>query len=291
MKNTLGLKIKKARESASITQKQLAETIGCSEIMISRYELGVNQVSIPQLEKIAKAVDKPISYFFGDRIQSTSMNSTFKESFVFDLDDTLVDGRQFCGETIARVITEVDPSVDFELVCQLHENIRGMAIEDLYFKILKKLDIKHDINELLRKDFIIQKENIGRMKIFDGVIEILDYLKSNNKKVYLCTNRSTLLLLDVLESNNILSYFDEVISCSDAGYKKPNPYCLIDIIKRSGLNLDKFIYFGDSEVDSMFAKNAGIDHIVFDQYMNNKNLFKKLVNMFLEKQINGDKVS
>ncbi len=49
-----------------------------------------------------------------------------------------------------------------------------------------------------------------------------------------------------------------------------------------------FVYFGDSEVDSQFAQNANIDHIIFDQYMNNKNLFKKLVNMFLEKQINGE---
>ena len=36
-----------------------------------------------------------------------------KKYFVFDLDDTLVDGRQFCGETIARVITHFEPSADF----------------------------------------------------------------------------------------------------------------------------------------------------------------------------------
>jgi len=288
VENTFGKKIKQAREQANLTQKQLAEKLNCSVIMISRYELGINQVSIPRLEKISDILGKPVSYFFGDSINSTSMRTSFKNAFVFDLDDTLVDGRQICGETIARVITETNPAVDFNYVYQLHDSSRGMTIEDLYRFIVKKLDIKADIPALLEKDQLIQKQNIGRMKTFEGVVEILDFLKSNNKKVFLCTNRNRKLLLSVLKENKLLPYFDEVVSCVDAGYKKPNPYCLIDIIKRSGLSIDEFIYFGDSEIDSQFAQNAGIEHIIFDQYMNNKNLFKKLVNMFLENQISSN---
>jgi len=51
-----------------------------------------------------------------------------------------------------------------------------------------------------------------------------------------------------------------------------------------GVSPGKFIYFGDSEIDSQFAQNAGIEHIIFDQYLNNNNLFTKLVNMFLERK-------
>lgn len=291
MENEIGRKLKTLRTEKGITQKTLAEKLGCTEIMISRYELGVSQISISQLEKISKILDTTTKYFFDGKNSSTlntNNNNSFKNAFVFDLDDTLVDGRQFCGETIARVITEVDPSVNFDLICQLHESIRGLTIEDLYTYILKKVSVKADIQKLLKRDFEIQQENISRMELFDGVVEILEFLKSSGKKVYICTNRSRKLLMDVLNTNNIAGYFDEVISCVDMGYKKPNPYCLVDLIKRSGKDISEFIYFGDSEVDSQFAQNANIDHIIFDQYMNNKNLFKKLVNMFLEKQINGE---
>ena len=281
MENQVGKKIKEQRIKSGITQKEMAKHLGCTEIMISRYELGVSQVSISQLEKIAKILKVPVSIFFGSSTDSTTRVKGFKNSFVFDLDDTLVDGRQFCGETIARVITSKYTAVNFDLVVQLHESVRGMTIEDLYIYILKELNLNADVIELMRQDKII--------KIFDGVVDILEFLKSSGKKLYICTNRSKDLMEKVLDSNQILPYFDKVISCVDSGYKKPNPYCLVNLIKESGEAADDFIYFGDSEVDSKFAYNANIDHIIFDQYMNNKNIFKKLVNMFLEKQINGEK--
>ncbi len=48
---------------------------------------------------------------------------------------------------------------------------------------------------------------------------------------------------------------------------------------------DEFIYSGDSEVDAQFVQNTNINNIIFDQCLNNKNLFKKVVNMFLEDRI------
>jgi HAD superfamily hydrolase (TIGR01662 family) len=284
MQVPLGEKIKAARISAQLTQKLLAEKLKCTEVMVSRYELSAVPVSIEKLQKISSIVGKPLSYFFEDRKTEKleTKRSGVKKAFVFDLDDTLVDGRNFCGETIARAITAQVPSANFELICQIHDSIKGMSIEDLYLTILKELDLKVDVKKLLEYDRVIQQENINKMKLFDGVIEMLEYLKSKGKKLYICTNRPKVLLDKVLTENKIDFYFDEVISCADAGYKKPNPYCLLDIIRRSELDSDQFIYFGDSEIDSQFAKSAGIEHIIFDQYLNNNNLFTKLVNMFLE---------
>ena len=293
MENQLGKKIKELRTKSGITQKDLAKQLGCTEIMVSRYELGVSQISIPQLLKVSKTLHCSISSFFEEidnsTVSTTSKSTSFKNAFVFDLDDTLVDARQFCGETIARVITNIDPSISFDLICQLHENIKGLTIEDLYKHILKEVELKADISELLKLDHIIQQKNVHRLQLFEGVVDILEFLKTNGKKIYICTNRTKTLMQEVLKYNNIYGYFDDVISCIDAGFKKPNPYCLNELIRKSGMNSSEFIYFGDSEVDSQFAQNANIDHIIFDQYLNNKNLFKKLVNMFLEKQINGEK--
>ena len=273
--------------ASELTQKALAVRLTCTEVMVSRYELGAVPVSIERLQKIATILGKPLSYFFEDDTAvepKVTKKSAVKRAFVFDLDDTLVDGRKFCGETIARSITSQIPSANFELICQIHDSIRGMAIEDLYVTILKDLDIKADIKRLLAYDKVIQQESIYKMKLFDGVVDMLDFLKTSGKKLYICTNRSKGLLDKVLEANNVGHFFDEVISCADAGYKKPNPYCLTDLIKRSGFPVEQFIYFGDSEIDSQFAQNAGIEHIIFDQYLNNNNLFAKLVNMFLERK-------
>lgn len=288
VKTPLFVKIKESRLAASLTQKELAHRLGCTEVMVSRYELGTVPVSIERLQQIANIVGKPISYYFDDEEKSFKPKNHRKEkvlksAFVFDLDDTLVDGRKFCGETIARAITSQVPSANFDLICQIHDSIRGLAIEDLYHEILKQLQIKADVKKLLAYDRVIQSESVYKLQIFEGVVEMLEFLKSRGKKLYICTNRTRSLLDQVLAVNGIGHYFDEVVSCVDAGYKKPNPTCLHEIITKTGIPREQFIYFGDSEVDSQFAQNAGIEHIIFDQYMNNNNLFSKLVNMFLEK--------
>jgi phosphoglycolate phosphatase len=217
----------------------------------------------------------------------------FKQHFVFDLDDTLVDGRQFCGETIARSFEKIIPDVNKELVIAIHEIIRGKAIPDLYKEIAKELkldlDVEKNLEELLRVDAKIQISEIHRLALFDGVIDIFEFLKSKGKKIHICTNRPTNSLIPALKHNKILNYFDNIISCLDEGYKKPDPKCLVDIIKSNGNKREDFIYFGDSEVDSQFAKNSGIDFIIFDQYLNEKNLFKKLINLFLEEKINNNR--
>lgn len=219
--------------------------------------------------------------------------TNFKKYFVFDLDDTLVDGRQFCGETIARVITHYEPKADFYQIVKMHEELHGLTIYDLYDQILKQLNLTDHLSpklpELLAMDKKIQTEDISQLKLFDGVIDIFEFLKSHNKKLIMCTNRMESLLRLALKYNNIEDYFETIVSCIDRGYKKPDPTCLLEIIEKSGDHKDEFIYFGDSLVDSEFAKNAGIEHIIFDQYLNDKNIFKKLVNMFLEEKINGDK--
>lgn len=216
----------------------------------------------------------------------------FKNYFVFDLDDTLVDGRQFCGETIAEVITSMDKKTDYKRIVEIHEEIRGLAIPELYDHILRKIgkeNLLPKLPEMLELDRKFQTEGIDRLKMFEGVVDILQFMKDRNKKIYMCTNRYRSLLEMVLKYNGILDYFDKIVSCIDEGHKKPDPTTLLNLINSSGADKSQFIYFGDSEVDSQFAKNAGIEHIIFDQYLNDKNLFKKLVNMFLEEQINGEK--
>jgi phosphoglycolate phosphatase len=208
-----------------------------------------------------------------------------KKHFVFDLDDTLVDGRTFCGEAMARSITHFEPTISYDKVVAFHEKDRGKTIVDLYKEATKEFNLHTPLDDLLAYDGNIQKEEHHRLQLFEGVVDILEILKQNGKTLHICTNRKSESLLPVLQHTGILSYFDTITSCIDMGNKKPEPNCLQTIIDKSGDSKDSFIYFGDSEIDSQFAKNAGVDFIIFDQYMNDRNLFPKLISMFLDKTI------
>lgn len=64
----IGKLIQKARKEAKLTQTELALKMGLSRMMISRYEVGLNNIPLDQLEKISKFLKKPVTYFLGESL-------------------------------------------------------------------------------------------------------------------------------------------------------------------------------------------------------------------------------
>jgi transcriptional regulator with XRE-family HTH domain len=60
---TIGAKIQQAREELGITQQELAARLGCTQAALSNYELGKRRLYIANLERIATALGRPMSYF------------------------------------------------------------------------------------------------------------------------------------------------------------------------------------------------------------------------------------
>ncbi len=61
--NSIAVRIKKARVSVHISQKELGVSIGVSDKSISSYEQGRSVPPIEKLKKIAKKTKKPLYYF------------------------------------------------------------------------------------------------------------------------------------------------------------------------------------------------------------------------------------
>lgn len=62
----IGKKVREARESAGLSQKQLAEKIGFeSSTAVSYIESGERKVSVVDLEKMARILDRDIRFFLG----------------------------------------------------------------------------------------------------------------------------------------------------------------------------------------------------------------------------------
>jgi len=59
----VGMRIQQAREELGITQQELAARLGCTQAALSNYELGKRRLYLANLERIAAALAKPLSYF------------------------------------------------------------------------------------------------------------------------------------------------------------------------------------------------------------------------------------
>jgi transcriptional regulator with XRE-family HTH domain len=59
----IGIRIQQARDELGITQQELAARLGCTQAALSNYELGKRRLYLANLERIAAALAKPLSYF------------------------------------------------------------------------------------------------------------------------------------------------------------------------------------------------------------------------------------
>ena len=59
----LGLKLKKARKDAGLSQKEVSSVLQLSDKTVSAYEVGRAEPSLDVLRAISRLVDQPLNYF------------------------------------------------------------------------------------------------------------------------------------------------------------------------------------------------------------------------------------
>jgi phosphoglycolate phosphatase len=81
-------------------------------------------------------------------------------------------------------------------------------------------------------------------------------------KTAVATNRSD-TMDKVLSEHHLEDYFDLVVSSIDVDRPKPYPDPLIKILEHFKINAKCALYVGDSEVDQMAAKAAGVTFVAY----------------------------
>jgi putative hydrolase of the HAD superfamily len=100
--------------------------------------------------------------------------------------------------------------------------------------------------------------------LFDGAIEILDYLKPKYN-LHIITNGFQEIQGNKLKNSNIQHYFDTVTNSEMAGVKKPNPLIFEYAVKEAKASKSNSIMIGDCiDADVNGALNFGMDAILFN---------------------------
>lgn len=102
--------------------------------------------------------------------------------------------------------------------------------------------------------------------LFDGTIEILDYLNSKYR-LHIITNGFHEVQASKLTNSNIGHYFQTVTNSETAGVKKPNPLIFEYAITQAQTTKENSIMIGDSlDADIQGALDYGIDAILFSEH-------------------------
>ncbi|GKX67254.1 HAD family hydrolase [Inconstantimicrobium mannanitabidum] len=137
------------------------------------------------------------------------------------------------------------------------EEIFNSLFEDKHIKVSK--DTVNDAAQLFR---ILSIEYI---KLYDGVIELLELLKKNSKKIYLLSNAQRIFTLYEMRLLDIEKYFDGICFSSDYYVCKPDMKFYNTIIGKFNLKKEESIMIGNDFIaDIQGAAAIGLDSLYID---------------------------
>ncbi len=101
-------------------------------------------------------------------------------------------------------------------------------------------------------------------KPIKGIFEFLEWAKSKNISMGVCTNKREVLAIDLLKKIKMYNYFEYVAGADTFEFNKPDPRHLTNVVEIVGGDLKKTIMVGDSEVDSNSAYNANLPFVLVE---------------------------
>lgn len=195
------------------------------------------------------------------------------QAVFFDFDNTLVDYVQsdtLALTKLANSLPDVDPS---KFVTRAVEHI--MAFHSLCDQGKAKPQDMH-LYRLSNtvKDFALNwkpqyldtylDSYLHNLFVFPGVPKMLEQLQVRTGLIsnsYLVEEQKLRI-----QHSGLASYFDDILVCGEIGCLKPSPQAFLHLVEKHGLQPDRCIFVGDSEIHDIHgANNAGLISIRLTQ--------------------------
>lgn len=178
------------------------------------------------------------------------------KAVLFDLDGTLVNSLIDIADSMNKVLENRNlPTHDYETI----NSFIGSGLLNLVKKALPETyKNEENIQSCFEEMIMLYRENcINKTYAYDGIVALLDQLRSRNIKLAILSNKA-----DELTKKIGLSlfpdYFEMVMGLKNESTKKPHPLGAIEISNDLGIAPEEILYVGDSDIDMQTAKNANM---------------------------------
>ena len=172
-------------------------------------------------------------------------------AFLFDLDGTLV----LTDDIYFDVWSQILISYNIVLTDEIYTKyIRGNNDKYVVNTLLKNVNIS--LNELseVKDDLFIRY--IHKIKVIDGLYNVLDEIKLHGYKICIVTNCNKRVATEIIKYININKSVDFIISSTDCINGKPDTEPYKTAIKRYNITSDKCLIFEDSKSGILSAKGV-----------------------------------
>lgn len=191
---------------------------------------------------------------------------------IFDLDGTIL-----------NTLEDLTDSLNFALSCSGYPNhsidaVRsfvGNGIKNLIKKAMPKEKTETEIQNVHKVFTDYYKIHCANKTApYPGIIDIIKKLRKVNIKTAVISNKA-----DYAVQNLCKKYFDGMFDYAagerESIAKKPAPDAVFEVLHKLNINKTDTVIIGDSEVDILTAKNAGVDCIAVAWGFRDVNVLKE----------------
>ena len=177
------------------------------------------------------------------------------EAVIFDLDGTLTDTLEDLKNSVNFALRHFGfPERSLDEV----RSFVGNGVRRLVF-----LSVPEGTDEKKAEDCLAvfkayyKEHSLVNTKPYDGIIPMLERLKKEGIKTAVVTNKMQEAAVDIV--NLFFSgLIDVTVGQVDGVAQKPQPNGIYHALEKLCVSKENAVYVGDSEVDCLTAKNAGI---------------------------------
>lgn len=197
-----------------------------------------------------------------------------KDTFLLDIDDTLLDFCRLEREQLASVLAAFGERADEAIVARFH------AINDALWKALERGEVTRERLVVVRFERL--KEEFGlhtnaaalavcfldamrdHAYLFEGAAQFLEGL-SRLGRLYAVTNGASRVQRSHMKETGIAPFFADVFISEEVGAQKPSEAYVRHVREHiPNFEPSRTLYFGDSLTSDMVcAKRLGVDFVLF----------------------------
>lgn len=212
--------------------------------------------------------DPLLSFFWYNIKKTITKRGNMIQAIIFDLDGVIVDTEyinfQLQREFIER-ISPVAPSIDATALSTLVGRSYGhlvQGVKDLSASDLSLAEISEQLEEFAKE----YDQQVDYPSLFrSDIVAILEYAKDRNIKLAVASSSRKEHIEEVLESCEILPYFDTLVSGKVFTESKPNPAIYLATLAKLGIPAQYAVAIEDSAFGISSAKAAGVRVIAYEE--------------------------
>jgi phosphoglycolate phosphatase len=180
------------------------------------------------------------------------------ELVIFDLDGTLIDSRLDLIHSVNAMLQHFEhPELPGEVVA----SYVGDGAPTLVRRALGDPDDEKVFKDALEFFLAYYREHkLDHTVVYEGILEALQQIQSNGttRKMAVLSNKPVNPSRAIVEALGLAQFFVHVYGGNSFATKKPDPLGVETLLRETGTARERAMIVGDSSVDVLTGRNAGI---------------------------------